>query len=76
MVIRIFISDNAGANYRHLFEAALAAATRTTSVIGASGSVEFPGGLLLPTGTLIGCVQSVYAGVQDLVDFVAEGVDF
>jgi hypothetical protein len=76
MVIRFFITDNAGNNPRLLAEVALATATRSTTAIGAQGILQFPGGLVVPAGTLLKVCQSVYAGVQDLMHYVCEGADF
>lgn len=76
MVIRVFVTDNAGANPRLYAEQALAAATRSASAVGATTTFTFIGGLIVPTGTLIQVCQSVYAGVQDQNDYVAEGGDY
>lgn len=76
MVIRFFITDNAGANPRLLTEVPLGGVTRTVSQIGANGVINFTNGLVIPSGTIIKVVQSVYAGVQDLMHYVAEGGDF
>jgi hypothetical protein len=76
MVIRFFVTDNAGANPKLLAEVALATATRSTTVVGASGILTFANGLVIPTGTIIKVIQSVYAGAQDLMHYVAEGGDF
>lgn len=76
MVIRFFITDNAGVNPKLLAEVALVATTRTTAVIGANGIYIFTNGLLIPAGTLIKVIQSVYAGAQDLMHYIAEGGDF
>lgn len=74
MVVRFFITDTGGTNPRLWREYALPAATRSASVIGAYIEIGLPGrGLFLANGQLLKCCQSVYAGVQDLVDFVAEG---
>jgi hypothetical protein len=76
MVIRFFITDHHGANPTLLAEVALAAATRTVAVVGAQGIYTFTNGLVIPNGTIIQVIQSVYAGVQDLMHYVAEGGDF
>ena len=76
MVIRFFVTDNAGNNPKLLVEVALAAATRTTAVVGAAGIYTFTNGLVIPSGTLIKVIQSVYAGAQDLMHYVAEGGDY
>lgn len=75
MVLRFFV-DKTGSNPYLLAEVALATATRSASATGAFGIYSFPGGLALPAGAIIKVCQSVYAGVQDLMHFVAEGGDF
>ena len=76
MVVRFFITDTGGANPTLLAEVAVPAITRTVAVIGASGIYTFTGGLTIPAGTIIKVIQSVYAGVQDLMHYVAEGGNF
>jgi hypothetical protein len=76
MSCKIFVTDISGANPRLRSEVLLAAATRSNTVVGASGTITFPGGLLLKSGQLLKCVQTVYAGAQDLVDFTAHGGDY
>lgn len=76
MVIRVFITDADGLNPKLLREAALGAATRSASAVGASGIFEFYDGLVIPVGTLIKVCQSVYAGAQDLMHYVCEGGNY
>ncbi len=79
MVIRFFLTDLAGANPRFLgfLETAVPAATRSVSVIGAQGILTLPsGGLFIASGALLKVIQSVYAGVQDQMDYIAEGGDY
>lgn len=76
MVIRFFITDSNGENPRLFAEIPLAVATRSVSAVGAGGTYTFTNGLVIPAGTLIKVAQSVYAGVQDLMHFVAEGGDY
>jgi len=76
MVVRIFVTDTGGANPRLIGEAALAVATRTVAVIGATGIINFTGGFSLASGQLLKCCQSVYAGAQDLMHFIAVGGDY
>lgn len=76
MVIRFFITDTGGANPLLITEVALVAMTRTTAVSGASGIYTFTNGLVIPSGTIIKVIQSVYAGVQDLMHYIAEGGDY
>jgi hypothetical protein len=75
MVIRVFISDNSGSNWRLFSEVTLAAATRSTSVVGAQGEIYF-GGVDIGTGVKIGVAQSVYAGAQDLMHYTLEYSDY
>lgn len=70
MVYKLFVSDAAGANYRILMEIAVATKTRSTTVIGATTTFTFGGGLFLKSGQLLGGAQSVYAGAQDQSDWV------
>ena len=76
MVIRFFITDTGGANPKLLDEVALATATRSVSAVGATGTLSFSNGLFIPSGTIIKVIQSVYAGAQDLMHYVAEGGDY
>jgi hypothetical protein len=76
MVIRFFITDNLGTNPKLYAEVALPTATRSVTAIGASGILTLANGLVIPSGTLILVIQSVYAGVQDLMHYVAEGGNY
>ena len=76
MVVRIFVTDTGGANPRLIGEAALGAITRTVAVVGATGTITFTNGLVLASGQLLQCCQSVYAGVQDLMHFIAVGGNY
>jgi hypothetical protein len=76
-VIRFWLTDTGGINPRLFYEVALATATRSTTAIGAQGSFALPGnGLFLAYGQLVKVAQSVYAGVQDQMDYTAEGGDY
>lgn len=75
-VIRAFVTDSSGNNPRLIAESALPAATRTISVIGATVTISFANGLNLVSGQLIKIAQSAYAGVQDLLHYVAVGGDY
>ena len=68
MVHRIFLSDTGGANYRLIGEIATAAATRSTSAIGATSVYTFDQPIIMLSGQIMAVCQSVYAGVQDQVD--------
>lgn len=72
MVGRLFVSDAAGANFRMLQEQAIVTATPSTTVVGATSTFTFSGGLILVAGQVVACCQSVYAGVQDQMDWVVQ----
>ena len=76
MVGRVFLSDSAGANYRLYKEVVIVATTASNTAQGAQQQIVFISGLILPPGCFIGITQSVYAGVQDQMDVIAEGGDF
>jgi hypothetical protein len=50
----------------------LSAITASNTVIGATSTITFVGGLLLKSGQLVRVAQSVYAGVQDKVQAMAQ----
>jgi hypothetical protein len=74
LVVRIFLTDTAGANPRLIEEVAVAAATRTVSAVGAAAAVYFPGGLLMKSGQILRCCVSVFAAASQ-TDIVAYGGD-
>ena len=76
MVMRIFLSDTGGANYRLIGEVATAAATRTASVVGATSIFTFDQPIIMQSGQIMAVCQSVYAGVQDQFDAVAYAGDY
>jgi len=76
MVIRFFLTDTGGINPRLLHEIALPTATRSTTVVGAGGLYVFQNGLAIASGQLLLVGQSIYAGAQDLMHYVAEGGNF
>lgn len=76
MVGRVFLTDTSGNNPRLIAEIAIATATRSTTVIGATQTITFQGGLVLDSGQLIKVCQSAYAGAQDQFDVIARGADY
>jgi len=76
MVVRVFVTDTIGANPRLVSEAALPAATRSLTAVGATVTINFLGGLQLAAGQIVKVCQSAYAGVQDLTHFSAQGGDY
>lgn len=76
MVVKLWVSDNTGSNWRILREFALATATRSTTAIGARDLFSFIDGFDIGSGVKIGITQSVYAGVQDQMDYVLEYSDY
>ncbi len=65
MVVRVFVSDTTGANFRLFAESAMGAATRSVSAVGATTTITFSYPLILRSGQILSVAQSVYAGVQD-----------
>lgn len=74
MVHRIFWYN--GVTYRLVGEVATAAATRSTSVVGATSIYTFDQPMILKTGETLLLGQSVYAGAQDQFDAQAFAGDY
>ena len=75
-VLRIFLSDTGGANYKLIGEVAMAAATRSTTAIGATAIYTFDQPIIMKSGQLMSVCMSVYAGVQDQTDACAFAGDY
>ena len=75
-VLRMFLSDNTGANYRLIGEVAMAAATRSTTAIGATAIYTFDQPIVMVSGQIMAVCMSVYVGVQDQVDACAFAGDY
>lgn len=67
-VLRIFLTDTGGINPRLIGEVAMAAATRSNTVIGATSIYTFDQAIIMQSGQLILVCMSVYAGAQDQTD--------
>jgi hypothetical protein len=76
MVMRIFLSDTLGTNYRLIGEVTMATATRSVTVIGATAIFTFDQPIIMKSGQIIAVCQSVYAGVQDQNDALAYAGDY
>jgi hypothetical protein len=76
IVGRVFLTDTTGANPRLIEEVAIANATASNTVIGATSTITFIGGLIIDSGQIIRVSQSVCAGVQDQMQVVARGGDY
>jgi hypothetical protein len=75
-VCRVFLSDTSGANYRIVGEVAMAAATRSTTVIGAVAIYTFDQPIVMKSGQIMAVCMSVYAGAQDQTDACAFAGDY
>ena len=75
-VLRIFLSDTGGSNYRLIGEVAMAAATRSTTVIGATAIYSFDQPIVMKSGQIMAVCMSVYVGVQDQTDACAFAGDY
>lgn len=71
-VLRVYITDAAIANPRLYRELAIAAVTPSSTAIGATGQMNFPGGLLINSNELVYTTTSVTGGW----DVVTEGQDY
>lgn len=71
-VLRMYITDAAIVNPRLYRELAIAAATPSTTAIGPTGIMSFPGGLLINSNELVYVTTSVTGAWH----VVAEGGDF
>ena len=75
-VLRMFLSDTGGANYRLIGEVAMSAATRSTTAIGATAIYTFDQPIIMQSGQIIAVCMSVYVGVQDQTDACAFAGDY
>ncbi len=75
-VLRIFLTDTGGINPRLIGEVAMAAATRSNTVIGATSIYTFDQAIIMQSGQLISVCMSVYAGAQDQTDACAFAGDY
>ena len=75
-VLRIFLSDTAGANFMLVGEVAMAAATRSTTVIGATAIYTFDQPIIMKSGQIMSVCMSVYVGAQDQTDACAYAGDY
>ena len=75
-VLRIFLTDTSGINSRLIGEVTMAAATRSTTVIGATSIYTFDQAIIMKSGQLISVCMSVYAGAQDQTDAIAYAGDY
>lgn len=71
MVHRIFLTDTGGLNPRLIAEVATAAATRSTSAIGATSIYTFDQPIIMKSGQIMSVCQSVYASAADQTDACA-----
>ena len=76
MVHRVFLTDASGTNPTLVGEVATAAATRSTTAVGATSIITFDQPIIMKSGQLLRVCQSVYAGVQDQFDAIAYGADY
>lgn len=76
MLIRLYLNDGVSTNYTLFDEQPLPTASRTSSAVGPSLTIPYPGGLIIPNGFNLYVAQSVYAGSQDQNDVYARGGHF
>jgi hypothetical protein len=76
MVGRVFLTDTSGNNPRLLQEILIPSLAASNTVIGATSTITFIGGLIIGAGQVIRVSQSVFAGPQDQMHVVARGGDY
>ena len=79
MVGRLYYAATPGAaqsNLRLIQEVAITAVTPSAAAIGATQTMTFPGGLILPANVALSCSISAYAGNQDATDVIVRGGDY
>lgn len=75
-ILRIFLSDTGGINPRLIGEVSMAAATRSTTAIGATAIYTFDQAIVMKSGQIMTVIMSVFAGVQDQTDACAFAGDY
>lgn len=75
-VVRVFITDTAGANPTMYKEALFPAITSSNTVLGATVTITFVSGLILKSGQLVKVSQSICATSADNSAVVSEGGDY
>lgn len=75
MVLRVFISDTTGSNFRLFGEQNVGAITASNTAVGARAQLVFMGGLFLENGQVLAVTKSIHAGAQDQFDVIVEGGD-
>lgn len=72
MVVVVWISIDGGTTWFKRQEAEVAAKTATNSAVTASQTINFTNGWKIPASAVVGITQTVYAGAQDRMTYVAE----
>ena len=77
MVVRAYVSDSAGANWRLRAEVNFSSITPLNTLAGQTQQTQFTGGIVVPSGCQLGVTQSIFASAAtDQIDVFAEGGDF
>lgn len=64
-VVRVFLTDNSGLNPQLIQEALLPLITSSNTVLGATVTINFPGGLFIKSGQIVKVAQSLCATTAD-----------
>ena len=75
-VVRVFVTDTAGANPYIRSEALLPLITSSNTVLGATVTITFTDGLVLASGQIVKVTQSLCATSADNSQVFAEGGDY
>lgn len=74
-ILRLFLTDTLGGSPRLVEEIILPSAQKSNTVLATAASIVFPGGLLMKSGQVLKCCQSVYSANITQFDIVAYGGD-
>lgn len=76
MLVKVWLSDINGVNFKMIGEELLASATRSATVKGANTQIVFSPAKLVESGQIIGFTQSIYASAADANSVCSDYIDF
>lgn len=76
MVVVVWLSIDGGTTWYKKQEAQLATATASITAVAGSVTINFTNGWKIPASAVVGITQTVYAGVQDRMNYIGEYADY
>lgn len=76
MVIIVWLSIDGGTTWFKRMEGELATKTASNTAVAGSLTFNFTNGWKIPANAKVGITQTIYAGVQDRMNYVAEYADY